>query len=316
MRSVLIILNPRAGIKKGVRQLNKIQKILEKGDCKVTVHETTARGDATAFAKEHAGEYDIVTSIGGDGTLNEVISGLRSSDANAVLAHIPAGSTNDFAASLNLPTNLRRAAKNVVKGVARPLDVGTFNGRDFVYIASCGAFSKASYATSQDVKNVIGHLAYLIEGIKELSDIHPVHLRVETDGATYEDDYIFAAFCNSTSCGGVLKLKRSRVDMSDGLHEMLLVRMPKTMKELGAFSELIKIADLGRAAFSLAIQQYNDPLVTLCSAAKFHITAPADNPWTLDGEYQEGAEEILIQNRPAAIRIILPKKEKKPKKSR
>ena len=314
MRSVLIILNPCAGIKKGVRQLNKIQKIIEKGDCSVTIHETTARGDAAAFAEEHASEYDIVTSIGGDGTLNEVLSGIRASGADVSLAHIPAGSTNDFAASLNLPTNLRRAAKNVVKGVARPLDVGSFNGRDFVYIASCGAFSKASYATPQDTKNVIGHLAYLIEGIKELSDLHPVHLRVETDGATYEDDYIFAAFCNSTSCGGVLKLKRSRVDMSDGLHEMLLVRMPKTMKELGAFAELVKIADLGRAAFSLAIQQYNDPLVTLCSASKFHITAPADNPWTLDGEYQEGAEEIVIQNLPAAVRILLPKKEKKPKK--
>ena len=316
MRSVLLILNPRAGMKKGTRQLNKIKKILEKADCAVTVHETTARGDATAFAKEHAGDYDVVVSIGGDGTLNEVISGVRASGADVMLAHIPAGSTNDFAVSLNLPVSLRRAAKNVVKGVARPLDIGSFNGRDFVYIASCGAFSKASYATSQDVKNVIGHLAYLIEGIKELSDLHPVHLRVETDGAIYEDDYIFAAFCNSTSCGGVLKLKRSRVDMSDGLHEMLLVRMPKSMNELGAFSDLVKIANLGRAAFSLAIQQYNDPLVTLCSAAEFRITAPADNPWTLDGEYQEGAESVCIQNKPAAIRMILPKKEKKPKKPR
>ena len=316
MRSVLIILNPRAGTKKGARQLNKIKKILEKADFSVTVHETIGRGDATEYAKEHAAEFDIVTSIGGDGTLNEVIAGIRSSGANTVLAHIPAGSTNDFAVSLNLPTRPRRAAKNIYKGIPRDLDVGSFNGRDFVYIASCGAFSKASYATSQDVKNVIGHLAYLIEGIKELSDLHPVHLRVETDGATYEDDYIFAAFCNSTSCGGVLKLARSRVDMCDGLHEMLLVRMPKTMNEVGAFSELVKIANLGRAAFSLAIQHYTDPLVTLCSAAEFRITAPADAPWTLDGEYQEGAEEICIRNEPSAIKIILPKKEKKPKKSR
>ncbi|MCQ2404648.1 MAG: YegS/Rv2252/BmrU family lipid kinase [Clostridia bacterium] len=312
MRRFLVVLNPKAGLKKGVRQLKKIQKILEKaGD--VTLHETTARGDATAFVREHAAEFDTVVSIGGDGTLNEVIAGLRQSGANTKLAHIPAGSTNDFAASLYLPIIPKKAAKNAVKGVVKPLDVGSFNGRDFVYIASCGAFSKASYSAPQDVKNVIGHLAYLIEGIKELSDIHPVHLRVETDGATYEDDYIFAAFCNSTSCGGVLKLARSRVDMNDGLHEMLLVRMPKTMTELGKFAELAKIADLGRAAFSLAIQQYTDPLVTLCSAAEFRITAPADNAWTLDGEYQEGAENILIKNEHDAIQILLPKKEKKPK---
>ena len=313
MRRFLVVLNPRAGLKKGVHQLKKIKKILEKAG-EVTIHETTGRGDATAFVKEHASAYDTVVSIGGDGTLNEVIAGLRAADGNTTLAHIPAGSTNDFAASLYLPIIPRLAAKNAVKGVVRPLDVGSFNGRDFVYIASCGAFSKASYSAPQDVKNVIGHLAYLIEGIKELSDLHPVHLKVETDGAIYEDDYIFAAFCNSTSCGGVLKLARSRVDMNDGLHEMLLVRMPKTITELGKFAELAKIADLGRAAFSLAIQQYTDPLVTLCSAAEFRITAPADNAWTLDGEYQEGTENILIKNERDAIQILLPKKEKKPKK--
>ncbi len=315
MRRFLVILNPCAGLKRGVRQQARIRKILEKaGD--VTVHETTARGDATAFVRAHAAEFDTVVSVGGDGTLNEVIAGIRSSGAPVKLAHIPAGSTNDFAVSLSLPLLPKDAAKNAVKGVARPLDVGTFNGRDFVYIASCGAFSKASYSAPQDVKNVIGHLAYLIEGIKELSDLHPVHLKVETTGATYEDDYIFAAFCNSTSCGGVLKLSRSRVDMNDGLHEMLLVRMPKTMTELGKFAELAKIADLGRAAFSLAIQHYTDPLVTLCSSAEFHITAPADAAWTLDGEYQAGAEQIVIKNERDALQVLLPKKEKKPKKKR
>jgi len=313
MRRFLVILNPRAGLKRGVRQMNSIRKILEKaGD--VTLHETTARGDATAFVTEHAAAFDTVVSIGGDGTLNEVIAGIRASGADVKLAHIPAGSTNDFAASLYLPIVPKAAAKNAVKGVARPLDVGNFNGREFVYIASCGAFSKASYSAPQEVKNVIGHLAYLIEGIKELSDLRPVHLKVETAGATYEDDYIFAAFCNSTSCGGVLKLARTRVDMNDGLHEMLLVRMPKTMTELGAFADLVKIMDLSRAAFSLAIQQYTDPLVTLCSASEFRVTAPADNPWTLDGEYQEGAKQIVIKNEKDAIQILLPKKEKKPKK--
>ena len=315
MRRFLVILNPRAGLKRGVRQQKSICKILQKaGD--VTLHETTARGDATAFVRDHAAEFDTVVSVGGDGTLNEVIAGIRQSGAPVKLAHIPAGSTNDFAASLSLPLLPKQAAKNAVKGVVRPLDVGSFNGRDFVYIASCGAFSKASYSAPQDMKNVIGHLAYLIEGIKELSDLHPVHLKVETAGATYEDDYIFAAFCNSTSCGGVLKLSRSRVDMNDGLHEMLLVRMPKTMSELGKFAELGKIADLGRAAFSLAIQQYTDPLVTLCSAAEFRVTAPADTAWTLDGEYQPGASDIVVKNERDAIQILLPKKEKKQKPPR
>lgn len=181
-----------------------------------TVLTTTKRGDGRLYAQMYAPQVDLITCIGGDGTFNEVVSGLVHSGVKVPIGYIPAGSTNDFANSLHLSKNIVQAARDIVLGNPVAFDIGSFNGRGFSYVASFGAFTKASYETPQNVKNALGHLAYILEGINQYSPIRAEHMVIEADGMTYEDDYIFGAISNSTSIAGILTLKPELVDMSDG----------------------------------------------------------------------------------------------------
>ena len=200
MKKLLLIMNPCSGTKKANHVLADIINILNRGGFDVTTYMTAARADATEVAAARATEFDVILCVGGDGTFNEVISGLYGAGSHTPVGYIPAGSTNDFANSLHLSKDLLQAAKDVVMGTPRPLDIGRFNDRYFSYIASFGAFTRASYATSQSLKNTLGHFAYILSGIKEVAAIRSKHLRVTTaDGTVFEDDYIFGAVTNSTS---------------------------------------------------------------------------------------------------------------------
>jgi YegS/Rv2252/BmrU family lipid kinase len=209
------------------------------------------------------------------------------------IGYIPAGSTNDFAASLHLPTNPVKAAQAIVEGQPMTYDVGRFGQRYFAYVASFGAFTRASYATPQSIKNALGHTAYILEGITELPQIHKTHVRLELDGGrVVEDDFIFGAISNSTSVGGVLTLDPKQVDMRDGLFELLLVRAPRDLAELG---ECIK---------ALRTHQYNCRMITFLSASSVAVTADPHMCWTLDGEKEEGHHRVQVENLRHAIRLI------------
>lgn len=294
MKKALIIMNPFAGTKKANRYLTDIIHIFTVEGYFTSVLTTTKRGDGTVYAKEMTKDYDLIVAIGGDGTFNEVVAGVMESGKNVPIGYIPAGSTNDFASSLGLSKNAIEAAADIVKGEPVPLDIGEFNGRIFSYVASFGAFTKTSYDTPQNIKNALGHLAYILQGISSITSIRAEHMKIQADGVVYEGDYIFGAISNSTSMGGVLRLSSELVDMGDGSFEMLLIKMPKDLLDL---TETIQM--LVRQEFDLT-----DKLIFV-NSKKFIIEASKDTDWSLDGEYQEGTEKIEIVNKQHAINIMV-----------
>lgn len=293
MKKLLLILNPCSGKKKASHALADVVNVFNRGGYDVTVYITAARGDATKVVGQRAPEFDLVVCAGGDGTFNETISGLLAGGHDTPIGYLPAGSTNDFASSLHLSKNLVEAARDIVEGTPRRLDVGRFNDRYFSYVASFGAFTRASYATSQNVKNALGHLAYILSGIKELAYIRSRRLRFTLDdGRVLEDEYIFGAISNSTSVAGILTLSEDLVDMNDGVFELLLVRKPENLLELND------------CVLALTTQDYHTPMLTFTSARSVEIEAPEDMDWTLDGEREPGSAHCRAENLHDAIRIV------------
>lgn len=284
MKKLLLVVNPTAGQRKVGKQLLQIIDIFNRGGYEVITHITAASGDCKNMVQYYANQVDLVVCCGGDGTFNETISGVIQSGIDIPVGYIPAGSTNDFANSLGLSSNILQAARDIVNGTAGHYDVGSFAGRHFSYVASFGAFTHASYSTSQNIKNALGHLAYILSGIRELSQIKPYHLKFELpDGTVVEDNFIFGAVSNSTCVGGVLSLAPDRVDMADGMFELLLIRAPKSLKELTD------------CLVALQKQTYNCAMITFLSAPSAIVTAPETMDWTLDGEQQKGIAQIHIQ---------------------
>ena len=297
MKKMLFIMNPFAGVKRANRHLIDILLMFTQAGYEVTTHMTLGRGDAAAVAREKGKDVDLVVCCGGDGTLNETITGLLSAGADTPIGYIPAGSTNDFASSLKLPTNILKAAQEIVEGEPVSYDVGRFGDRYFSYVASFGAFTRSSYATPQNVKNALGHTAYVLSGITELSQIRNEHVKMEIDGQVVEGDFLFGAICNSTSVGGILTLDPKQVDMGDGLFEILLVRAPENLAEI---HECIQ---------ALQSQKYNCAMLTFRSARRVRIFADPDMPWTLDGEKEDGHETVEVENLHHAIRLMQKKDE-------
>ena len=293
MKKMLFIMNPFSGMRKANRFLPDIISLFNRADYEVNIRMTAGPGDAAVFAEARSRDVDLVVCCGGDGTLNETITGMLRCGSTAPIGYIPAGSTNDFASSLKLSSNVMQAAQDILDGEPSAYDVGRFQNRYFSYVASFGAFTKSSYATPQSVKNALGHMAYVLDGISELSQIRPFHVRMELENQIVEDDFIFGAISNSTSIGGVLTLDPKQVDMSDGLLEIFLVRAPRNLSEI---SECIQ---------ALQSQRYNDcAMITFGPARKIHVTAEPDMPWTLDGEKFDGSCEIDVENIHHAIRLI------------
>lgn len=293
MKKLLFIMNPCAGMRKANKVLAEILSVFNGAGYEVIVHITQERGDGQALVQQRAGETDLIVCCGGDGTFNETIAGLMASGCDVPVGYIPAGSTNDFAESLGLQTGSPlAAAKQIVSGTPQPFDVGCFGGRYFTYVASFGAFTKASYATPQNIKNALGHTAYLLEGISELSQLRKLHVKLETDDEIIEDDFLFGAISNSTRMGGVLTLDPKQVDMADGLFEVLLVRAPK---------DLVEIAECIQAVQK---QQYNCKMITFRSARKVTVYADPQMAWTLDGEKEPGHDCVEVENLHHAFRLM------------
>ena len=285
-------MNPCAGTKKANKYLTDILVMFGKYGYNSTVYMTEATGDAKKYVKEYAKSFDLIVAVGGDGTFNEVVAGVLKSGADVEIGYIPSGSTNDFANSLKLSKNILKAANDIMEGSSTQIDIGSFNGRNFSYVASFGAFTEASYKTPQNVKNTLGHLAYAFEGIKDIANLKSKHLRFVADDTIIEDDFIFGAICNSTSVGGVINLDPKLVDLSDGMFELLLIRLPKDLFEL---NEIV---------IALTSKKYNTKMITFVSAKSIVIETAEDINWTLDGEYAYGEEVIRVENLNKAIKLI------------
>ena len=269
-----------------------ILALFNRADYDVCTYITAGPKDAIDAVKRLAPGMDIVVCCGGDGTFNETISGLLRAGADVPVGYVPAGSTNDFASSLKLSGDIMQAAADIVEGEPVSYDVGKFGDRYFSYVASFGAFTKASYATPQNVKNAIGHMAYLLGGISELSQIKNEHVRMEIDGQVIEDDFLFGAISNSTSLAGIVSLNPELVDMADGEFEVILVRAPRNLTEI---TECIQ---------AVQAQKYSCAMITFQRARCVRIYADPQMPWTLDGEREEGHECVDAVNLHHAIRLV------------
>ena len=292
MKKMLFILNPCAGQRKAAKNLASILEIFNRAGYEVNVYITAGPGDGEKMAAMRGPECDMVVCCGGDGTFNETVAGLMRVGAGVPLGYIPAGSTNDFASSLGLSLDNLQAAKDIVEGETKRVDVGLFGERYFSYVASFGAFTRASYATPQSLKNLLGHMAYVLGGIAEIAQLKTEHVRMELpDGQVIEDDYIFGAVSNSTSLAGVLTLSPDRVDMCDGKLEIMLLKAPKDLIELGEMvTELQK-------------QTYNCKAITFLSAEGMKVSASESMDWTLDGERQPGISKTEIRCIHEAVQI-------------
>ena len=295
MKKMLVVMNPYSGTRQANKYLAGIIDMFCGAGYDVNIVMTQRSGDGEKAALEKAEGKDIVVAIGGDGTFNEVVAGVLESGSGAAIGYIPAGTTNDFATSVGLDKSILDAAQSIISGKEMNYDIGKFNGRYFSYVASFGAFTSTSYEVPQSLKNAIGHAAYILSGIADVVNIKPLHLKVSTEGKVYEDDYVFGAICNSTSMGGIINLKDDDVDLNDGLFEVMLIKSPKN------------ILDLNSIIFALTTQSYSEcDQITFFSSEKVEIEAPSDMPWTLDGEYQEGTDKIVVENVYNAIRLMVP----------
>ena len=292
MKKLLFIVNPCAGKRRVKKYMADILGIFNRAGYRVEVHMTAARGDAIGVVQERARDVDLIVCAGGDGTLNEAITGLLRGGLDVPIGYIPCGSTNDFANSLNLPTDILQAARLTVEGQPVRYDVGRFGGRYFSYVASFGAFTRASYATPQGIKNALGHTAYVLAGARELTQIRKLHIRLEADGQVIEDDFIFGAISNSTSVGGIMTLDPGQVDMRDGKFEVMLIRAPRSAGELASCINAIRT------------QKYNCAMMTFFSAKNITVQADPDMNWTLDGEREDGHSQVQIDNLHHAIAFM------------
>ena len=290
-KKLLLIINPVSGKRAVIRFIPHILRRFMDAGYLVTAMVTSRRGEATELARRYAGGHDLVVCTGGDGTLNETLSGLAAEDIQVPLGYIPCGSTNDFAVSRHLPTDLLTAAERSASGEIRRYDIGRFGRHYFSYVAAFGAFSWLSYTTDQNLKNVLGHTAYILDGIKDLPRVRPLHLKLTADGIVHEDDYIFGAVANSTSIAGTIQLPESFVDTADGRFEVLLIRNPKTLVE---FEETVR---------GLLTQDYSVPQLELFHAQE--ILAESESPleWTVDGEFPGLYDKVHITPIPGFLQL-------------
>ncbi len=293
-RKLMLIINPAAGRGGYKSNLGEALKTLDNGGFRTSLFFTSGRGDATDFAARYGPGYDTVACIGGDGTLSEVIAGLMRLKDPPKLAYIPMGTANDVATTLGLPKNdTVGAARRILYGEPHPFDVGGF-GEDkyFAYIAAFGAFTEVSYATPQNQKKMLGHLAYVLQGMAQLPKIEVYNTRVEYDGGVIEDRLVYGSMSNSTSVAGIVRLREEMVCLGDGISELVLVKDPGGVEELG------------NMVTSVLTQRYDSDKLLILHTKKARFSFEKPVSWTRDGEAGGEYREVSLRNYEAPIEFI------------
>lgn len=292
---VLLMVNPMAGRQKIRNELLYVVDTLTKAGYETIIYTTQGKDATRDLLAEKDSQFDRVICCGGDGTFNEILSATMHWNKRPILGYIPAGTTNDFAAGLKLPSDIREAAVNIVRGTPHTVDAGLFNTSYFSYVASFGAFTETSYSTPHNFKNALGHLAYILEGIKEIPAFTPYTVCVEADGQIYKDSYIFGAVSNARSVGGILKISDSLVDLNDGVFEVMMIKMPKTLMDLSAIVTSLT---------SLNPLKYDPSMFLFLQTKELKITFEQEMVWSLDGERVSGGKEARIACIKDAFKIL------------
>lgn len=292
-KKLVFIFNPKAGKGKIKTSLMDIVDIFNKGGYEVIIRATQAPRDAYEQVKLYADKVDLIVCSGGDGTLDEVVTGITEIGSKVPVGYIPAGSTNDFANSLFMPKSMTEAASMIMTEQLYHCDIGRFNNQSFTYIAAFGLFTDVAYQTDQDLKNILGHVAYLLEGVKRLFDIKSYHMKIESEELTVENDFIFGMVTNSRSVGGFKNLTGKNVDMNDGLFEVTMITRPKNPLELQEIMTAMLTAE------------DNTDLIHSFKSSRLTITSEEAVPWTLDGEFGGSHTQVDIENCHEALNLYL-----------
>lgn len=291
-KKALLIYNPKAGRGQFLSYLHETIDRLVKGGYRVEVYPTQSQGDAAEFIRNLEGDYDLLVPAGGDGTLDEVVTGMLRGGRNDLIGYIPVGSTNDYAASLGIPAGARAAMDTILGGTPFSVDAGVVNGEHiFIYVAAFGAFTDVAYATDQNLKNTLGHAAYLVEAMKRLPEIKPHRVRAMAGSRVMEHEYILGMVTNATSVGGFRNITGKNVVLDDGLFEVTLVHNPANLLEM---QEILT---------ALLTQTYNTELIDYFKTDHLVMESREEISWTFDGEYGGSFTHLELQNNKQSVRI-------------
>lgn len=272
MKKLLFLINPVTAKTTITPHLIDIIDIFEKGGYDVTVHVTKRKNDTREITEAVGSAYDVVVCTGGDGTLNETVSGVIGLAKKPRIGYIPAGTTNDFATSWGIPKKPLDAARSIVSTEPVPTDVSIFCGRPFVYVAAFGAFTEVSYQTPQQLKQSLGRTAYIFEGIKSLGTIRPWKLKIDHDNGTVEGEFLYGMISNTRRVGGFELKMKDAISISDGLMEVILIRKPE------------KTVDNAKMLGAVLAQDTQSEYITFAHTKNIRFTSDEELPWTVDGE--------------------------------
>lgn len=290
----LLIVNPVAGRGISRERALSLKKALNNDDIQTDLLFTSKSESAGELVFKNGSKRDMVICCGGDGTLSETVGGIMRLKRRPKLAYLPNGTTNDFAKSIGLRSSLNVAAKDIVNGNSMKLDTGLFNNRPFIYVASFGLMSKCSYNTPQKLKKRFGRLAYIFRGLGDFITTKPQHVKVTDDqGRVYEDDYLFGCVSNSKSIGGIIHLDDTQVGFSDGKHEVILIKYPRSPLALKRIISAARKRD------------YNNEYIQLFHTSSVTFESEKPMRWSLDGEPSEDKKRFTVVTKPAAIDFVM-----------
>ena len=294
-KRIFFVFNMHAGKARIKTKLSDILNTFTEKGYEVTAYPTQYAGEAVLRIEALEDGYELVVCSGGDGTLDEVVTGMmrRPEEKRIPIGYIPAGSTNDFAKSLGLPQKMEDAAARIMAGKRFPCDIGAFNQDYFVYIAAFGIFTDVSYQTDQQMKNVLGHMAYILEGMKRLTNITSYKMKLRWEDREVEDDFLFGMVTNSRSVGGFKSIIGTEVVLDDGVFEVTFIKRPKNLLELNETLTALLLAEIDeRYMYSFRTN-------------RLEVEAEGEVPWTLDGEYGGDHKTAVIENRKQALEFIV-----------
>ncbi len=299
MKKMLFIYNPHAGKSAIKTRLSDIVELFVQADYEVTIFSTREKKDATKVVKNKGEQYDYIVCSGGDGTLNEVVDGLMQLENRPPCGYIPAGTVNDFASSLKIPKSIMKAAQNVVDGIPFSYDIGSLNEDYFNYVAAFGAFTEVAYETPQSIKNVLGKLAYVMDGVKRIPSLTCYSMKIRYGEGEIEGSFLLGMITNSNSVAGIKGLTGKNVKLDDGLFEVVLVKRPSNAIELQT------------AINGLLNNEPDNKFIISFRTSQMELIAEEKIAWTLDGEYGGSFLEAVIKNHKQAVQFIRPAKRKR-----
>lgn len=292
-KKLLFIYNPHAGKSKIKNWLSDIIELFVKHGYEVVIYATLGKKDAKKIVIDclKQAEYEYVVCSGGDGTLNEVINGIMNSSQKPKIGYIPSGTTNDYAYSINVPKNMLKAAQVVLNGEVLSYDIGEINGKYFTYTAAFGLFTDAAYETPQTSKNILGRLAYILEGVKRLPNWKSYRMEIHSGDRIFSDNFIYGMVANSNSVGGFKGLTGKDVRLDDGQFEGIFIKVPQN------------VLDLQSIINDLLTGNINSEHIFSIPVKEIQLISEESVPWAIDGEYGGEYQTVNIRNYKQAIKI-------------